>query len=106
MAKRSGAKILDARIQMFCRLSAAKMQTTHVLVALSALQIQRAGEKPRLQEISNRTGLPYTSVSRLAFDLVSRFKVAAYENHENDRRIRYLVIQDEKRIEKLAALTV
>lgn len=105
MAKRNGAASLDATIRMFCRLSASKMHHTHVLVALEALRLQRGGKKPRLKDISDRTGLPYTSVSRLAYDLVDRFQVASYEDEKKDRRVRYLVISDAKRLEKLVALS-
>lgn len=105
MAKRNGASSLDAAIEMFCRVSASRMQTSHILVALEALRQQRSGNKARLQEIADRTGLSYTSVSRLAFDLVDRFKVAKYEADKKDRRVRYLIIAHEKRIEKLVALS-
>lgn len=63
---------------------------------------KRNGTKARLMVISGRLGIPYTTIARAAFELTEK-GLADYEAVKGDRRSKYLVITNPKRVEKLFA---
>lgn len=103
MAKRNGANGLDVMIEMLQRVAAAGLHTSHLLVALEALRLQKKGQKPRFHAISDRLGIPYSSVSRVAYELIEK-GFADFEAVDGDRRSKYFVITNSKRLEKIVGL--
>lgn len=99
--RKTAVRALEAAIDMLQRKRAEGLQDTHALVALEVVRLQRMGLRAKLKDIGDRLGIRYTTVSRVSFELAERYGLVEYEDDKKDRRIKYLVVRDEKRVEQL-----
>lgn len=106
MAKKNdkAAKHLDAKIKMLRRLQVHDFTLTHILIALEVLKHQRSGGKVRLVDIAESLGIPFTTLSRAAWDLVTKHGLIKYEADPRDRRSKFVVVSDARRLEQLVAI--